>query len=52
MDENNSVEILGLIVGIIVWILHKLKDKQSYIRLAISRLRNKSIDLLAKLLKI
>lgn len=52
MNGNNSAEIIGLTVGIIVWILNKLKDKQSDIWLYIIVLKNNLMYLINKLLKI
>lgn len=52
MDENTSAEISGLAVGIMVWILNKLRDKQSDIRLYIDVLKSKLVYLIHKLLKL
>lgn len=52
MDENTSAEIIGLTIGIVLWILNKLKDKQPDIWLYSDELKSKLIYLIRKLLKI
>lgn len=52
MNGNNSAEIIGLTVGIIVWILNKLKDKHSDIWLYIIVLKNNLMYLINKLIRI
>lgn len=52
MDENTSAEITGLAVGIALWILNKLRDKQSDIWLCIDELKSKLVYLIHKLLKL
>ena len=52
MDENTSAEIIGLAVGIALWMLNRLRDKQSDIWLCIDVLKSKLVYLIHKLLKI